>query len=248
MAELRQLQELYQPETVDFVDGTFTYNRKYVEEFCQALISSRLNIKWRCTARYDNLDTPLLNLMGRAGCTALFLGLESGSNRILSAVSKKESIEDIVRVSRLIRDAGIMAITSVLIGLPDETKEDIEDTLALMRRFKTEVFDVNVYVPVPGSKLYDSLSAEELARIDWRKCAYKSLDNNFARHIHAEEFARYQSEAYRIADSVRRRSILRIVLKKFSGSLGNLFTAPLRSLLHRASGSKPRASSPFSYS
>jgi radical SAM superfamily enzyme YgiQ (UPF0313 family) len=238
MAELRQLKETYNPDIVDFVDGTFTYDRRYVADFCQALIDSGLDIKWRCTARYDNLDAELLALMKRSGCTALFLGLESGSDRMLAAVSKKESVADIVKVGRMISDSGIMAITSVLMGLPDETKEDVEDTISLMKQFKTEVFDVNIYVPVPGSRLYDSLTDEERGRIDWRKAAYKSLDNNFTRNIPAADFARYQSQAYSIADGIRRRSIMRIGFKK----LGELVTGPF----HKRQGKKE--SSPFSYS
>ncbi|MGP8080741.1 MAG: B12-binding domain-containing radical SAM protein [Dehalococcoidales bacterium] len=221
--EMKFLKEKFKPASVDFVDGTFTYDRKYVQAFCQSLINERLDINWWCTARFDTLDKDLLKLMKRANCSGLYFGLESGSNRVLQSIDKKMTVENMVEVSKMVHDAGIMSISSLVLGLPDETKEDIEKTLKLMKTFKTDFFDVNIYTPLPGSPLGDSVSEEEMRKIDWAKVAYKSFSNYFSQAMSEEDFRKNQLKAYQIADNVRRRSIIRMGIKKVSSSMVKKF-------------------------
>ena len=78
--ELKLIEDTYKVNFVDFGDGTFTYDMKYLQNFCNTMISENLSVKWRCTARYDNLDEDILRLMKRANCFGLYFGLESGSD------------------------------------------------------------------------------------------------------------------------------------------------------------------------
>ena len=236
--EMEYLKDNYKVDFVDFVDGTFTYDRKYLQSFCNTLIERGLDMKWGCTARFDNLDESILRLMKKANCSGMYLGLESGSERMLQAMDKKENVESIIKMSEMIHESGMMSITSVLLGLPYETREDIEATLKLMRRFKTSAFDVNVYIPLPGSPLYDSLDDEDKKNVDWRKVAYKSFDNYFSKVITREDFRKYQVEAYKIADDLRRRSIMRIGAQKMFQSVSRRF--------QKSDGKADQ--SPFSYS
>lgn len=221
--EMKFLKEKYKAVSIDFVDGTFTYDRKYVQAFCQQLIDEKVEMNWGCTARFDTIDEGLLKLMKRANCTGLYFGLESGSNRILQSIDKKMTVEGMVEASKMVQDVGITCISSVILGLPDETKEDIEKTLELMKKFKTDFFDVNSYMPLPGSSLGDSVSEEERNKIDWGKVAYKSFNNYFAKSMKEDEFRKSQRKAYQIADSVRRKSIIRMSVKAVSHSVSKKF-------------------------
>jgi len=213
--ELRFLEDTYKVNFVDFDDGTFTFDRKYLQTFCNTMINETLSIKWRCTARYDNLDEYLLQLMKRANCSGLYFGLESGSDRVLKAINKKTTVEQIIRVSEMVYESGIPSVTSVLLGLPEEGKEDMEGTLKLMETIKTDIFDVNSYVPLPGSRLWDSMNEEDKKNIDWRKAAYKSFDNYFSRSVSHDDLKRYLSQAYEIANKVRKKALVR-----FGASIG----------------------------
>jgi len=219
--ELRLLKDKYRVDYVDIVDGTFTFDSKYLQTFCNAMINHKLNIEWRCTARYDNLNEDLLQLMKQANCSGLYIGLESGSDRVLKSIDKKITVEQIIKVSKMINNSGIPSATSVLLGLPDEGKEDIEETLKLMRRIKTEIFDVNSYIPLPGAPLYDSMSEEDKKNIDWRKVAYKSFDNYFSRRMSSDDLQKYRSQAYKIADNVRKKTIVRLGSRMFFHSIAN---------------------------
>ena len=91
-----------------------------------------------------------------------------------------------------------------------EDKEDIEQTLALMKEFKTDFLDVNSYMPLAGTTLYEAMSEEEKRGIDWGKVGMKSYDNFFSKHLTPEELRRYRDEAYEIAASVQRKTIPRL--------------------------------------
>ena len=213
--EMKLLEDTYNVDFVDFQDGTFTFNRGYLQAFCNAIIDHKLNIKWRCTARYDNIDDDILQLMKQANCSGLFFGLESGSNRVLKAINKKITVEQIINVSKMVYTSGIPSVNSILMGTPGESKEDMEDTLRLMRQIETDIFDVNSYIPLPGTSLYDAMSEEDKESVDWRKVAYKSFDNHFSKSISCEDFKKCISEAYEIANDVREKTLVR-----FRASIG----------------------------
>jgi anaerobic magnesium-protoporphyrin IX monomethyl ester cyclase len=221
--EIKLLKNIYDINYIDIVDGTFTYDRQYIQSFCRAMIDNEFGINWGCTARYDNLDKELLALMKKAGCYGIYVGLESGSNKILESMVKKETVERNIEVSKMIYDSGLMQVTSVLLGVPDEEKEDIEKTIEVMRRIKTDFFDVNNYIPLPGTPLYDAMSVEEKQAINWQKIGYKSAEGFFSKRLTREELHEYQSEARDIADSLRRRSIVRLAVKMAANSVARVF-------------------------
>jgi radical SAM superfamily enzyme YgiQ (UPF0313 family) len=193
--EIIFLKNNYDIKYIDIVDGTFTFDRNYVTEFCKIIIKEKLNIKWRCSARYDNLDQDLIELMKKANCKGLYIGLESGSQKILNAVNKKTTLDDIIQKSEMIYQSGIMSVTAILLGIPQETKQTIEDTLALMKKIKTSIFDINCFVPLPGTPFYNG------QKIDWKKVGFKSFDNHFTDNITREELRGYIENAYDIAQN-----------------------------------------------
>lgn len=221
--EMKLLKDTYKIDSVDFADGTFTYDRRYLRKFCKSMIDHKLDIKWRCTARYDNLDEDILELMKQANCSGLYFGLESGSNRVLKSIDKKITVNQIIKVSRMVHDSGIPTATSVLLGLPDESKEDMEETLRLMKRVKTDLFDVNSYTPLPGTSLYDAMREEDKNNIDWRKVSLKSFDSYFSETVSQDDFRKYISEAYGIANGVRRKTLFRFAARMIFHAIAGVF-------------------------
>ena len=196
--ELAALVQEHRPTFVDIVDGTFTYSRKYTEAFCRELIERKVTLLWRCTARYDTVDDELLPLLKRSGCAALYFGLESGSQRVLDRVDKRLSTEQIQRQSLLVREHGMVAITAVLLGVPGETADDMRRTLEMMRTLHTDIFDVNTYVPLPGTPLWEEMDPAARAAVNWREAAYKSTASAYS-DVPPDELEALQREAYAIA-------------------------------------------------
>lgn len=209
LKELQQLKKEYAIEYLDFSDGTFTYDRRYLVSFCNTLIEKKLNLKWRCTARYDNIDKEILELMKNAGCHGLYFGLESGSERMLKSIHKGTTIDSIINKSKMIYDSGISSIASILLGFPDETKEDMESTLQLMKSIRVNFLDINSYMPLPGTPLYESMSKEEKNNIDWKNVGCKSFNNYFVKSISPDDFKRIVFQAYEIANEVQKENSFR---------------------------------------
>ncbi|MFH1646964.1 MAG: radical SAM protein [Chloroflexota bacterium] len=219
IAEMKHLDSHYKVNNIEFFDGTFTYDRKYLQAFCNAVIDQKLDIEWRCTARYDNLDEEILRLMKKSNCGGMYLGFESGSDRVLKSIDKKTTVAQNIRVSRMIYQSGIPSATAIMLGLPGESKEDVEETLETMKSIKTDLFDINSYIPLPGTPLYDAMSEEEQKNIDWRKVGLKSFDNYFSREMTHDELKAYLTRAYETANKVRNRALVRLGVKLFFKSV-----------------------------
>ncbi len=208
--EMKFLKDTYTIRSIDITDGTFTYDRKYLKEFCERLISLDLGVPWRCTARYDNMDEELIKLVKRSNCAGLYFGLESGSERILQSTDKKTTLEQIISVNKMIHDNDIYTINSVIMGLPDETEEDMQETLRIMREIHTDFFDVSNYTPLPGTPLYDAMSEEEQDSLDYLKLGFKSYNNYFAKRVPQEKFYKYLYEAREIDDAAIQKALARL--------------------------------------
>jgi len=155
MQELRYLKKNYNIKTVTFFDETFTINRKRVEEISQAMIDEKLNIKWYCNSRIDLIDRDLLEKMKMAGCRAVCMGIESGSQKIMSAVNKKVSVEKAAAAIKMVKDSGIKAYCSFIFGLPGENQDTVKETIEFVKRTLPTGAQFNVAAPYPGTKLYD---------------------------------------------------------------------------------------------
>jgi radical SAM superfamily enzyme YgiQ (UPF0313 family) len=199
MKEIKHLIDTYDIDFIDFVDGTFTFDTSYLHTFCQNMIQEKIKVKWRCTARYDNMNEEVLDLMKQANCAGLYFGLESGSERILKFINKRITVEDIVRASELVSKSGILSVTAIILGLPQEERNDMQSTLQLMKKIKTDIFDINCYVPLPGTDLYDTMSDEDRKNIDWRKVGFKSYDNYFTKNMSKNDLQEFVNEAHEIA-------------------------------------------------
>jgi radical SAM superfamily enzyme YgiQ (UPF0313 family) len=93
-------------------------------------------------------------------------------------------------------------------GLPDEREEDMLETLKVMKVVSTDILDVSSFVPLPGGRMYDSLSAAE-KEIDWSRVGFKSFDNYFSKCVSHETLRKNLREAFQIADDLRMKTYIR---------------------------------------
>lgn len=167
--EIAYYVEHYQTRKLFFVDDTFTLDHAYVKAICDLMIKRDFPVSWTCTTRVKQVDAELLHLMKRAGCKSIHIGVESGSARILELIDKKIQISDVVNTAKLIKDAGIECRLFFMAGLPTETPYDLRCTMDLIRQVKPDETIMSMYVPVPGTPLYDFIRDRyyPLDQIDW---------------------------------------------------------------------------------
>jgi radical SAM superfamily enzyme YgiQ (UPF0313 family) len=121
---------------------------------CDALLKENLHILWECNTRVDLVDEDLFKKMRRAGCNAVKVGIESGSDRILKSMNKGVSREQMERAADVFARVGIHWTGYFMIGVPGETKEDIAATLDLMYRLQPDFASISVYEPFPGTPMF----------------------------------------------------------------------------------------------
>lgn len=213
-------------------DENFTLDKKLVIEFCKTLHRSGLNMSWSLPSgvRIDTLDNELLELMERAGCYSLALGIEFGSNRTLAATRKGLTVELVRQKLELFKGRGIKVTGFFLFGVPGETLEEMQQTVELALELPLDRAQFNNFMPLPGSPLWESLSLEgRLGDVDWDR--FFVHDVAFCDEgIRPEQLKQLQRRAYlrfylrpRIIYSLLReiRSLthLKFLLRRFIDSL-----------------------------
>jgi radical SAM superfamily enzyme YgiQ (UPF0313 family) len=153
--ELEFLHNTYQADQFTFYDDAFTVDQHRAEELCAEIRKRKLKIKWDCETRVDMVTKELLLKMRQAGCIAVWFGVESGSQRVIDAMSKGISIAQTMRAVKWAKEVGLMTVTSAILGFPGETKESAWETIKLVEKMDPD--DVGYYIatPYPGTPMYD---------------------------------------------------------------------------------------------
>jgi radical SAM superfamily enzyme YgiQ (UPF0313 family) len=113
--------------------------------------------------------------MKKAGCWILFLGIESGSQKILDAIDKRISIEQVKKAVRILKDAGIQVLGSFMIGFLQDTVETIKQTIKFAKSLNLDYAEFSILTPYPGTPIYDyALKNNLLLTNDWSK--YTSIE------------------------------------------------------------------------
>ena len=150
-----------------FKDSTFTANKKWAEQFCDALTAARLNIKWRCNTRVNLVPQPLLEKMKKAGCYVINFGVESGHPQSSRYIHKEVSLEDVHDAHRRCRRIGIRTYATFLIGSPGETEETVQATIEVARDIRPNLAMFFVATAYPGTPLYEQAVREGIVEPRW---------------------------------------------------------------------------------
>ena len=192
-------------KTIDLVDDNFFVNPKRVEEFCRLMIKADLKVKFLTNARADFLaraDLKYIRMLYKAGFRELFIGVESGSNRVLKLIKKNTTVKQALKANRRLKQTGIKPVYSFMAGFPGETLEDVNKTIRLMIRLADEnpeasLTSLKVFTPYPGTELYNTCikhgfkppeSLEGWSEFDynssmrhgWKSKAYNALLENLS--------------------------------------------------------------------
>jgi anaerobic magnesium-protoporphyrin IX monomethyl ester cyclase len=132
----------------------FTVSREQVVELCRLILRDGLKVTWTCNSRVDYVDEEMLQLMGRAGCMLIAWGIESGNEVVLKRAHKGYKMEQAHRALRWAHAAGIKNWGYFIIGLPGETVETIQETIAVSKALPLDIALFHVAAPYPGTPLF----------------------------------------------------------------------------------------------
>lgn len=153
--EMQILTENYGPlDDIFFYDDLFVCDRKRVLAICNQIRKRGLELSWSAQARVDRMDFEMLKQMKKAGCSELYFGAESGSNRILRYLEKRFTRQQTIDTFQLCHQAGIKPGVFIIVGVPGETKEDIEATESLIKEIRPYLLNFSYLTPFPNTPLY----------------------------------------------------------------------------------------------
>jgi anaerobic magnesium-protoporphyrin IX monomethyl ester cyclase len=163
--EMEMIHNKYSVNQVTFYDDAFTVNRERVIKICEELHARKLDMIWDCGTRVDMVDRELLKTMHDAGCIAVWLGVESGSEAILGAMNKRIKLDQTRLAYKTAHEVGLMTITNAVLGFPGETEQTARETINFVKELNPD--DVGFYVatPYPGTPMYEQVKKNGWLRV-----------------------------------------------------------------------------------
>ncbi|RLF04929.1 MAG: B12-binding domain-containing radical SAM protein [Thermoprotei archaeon] len=153
--EVKVLYEEYGVREIEFLDDTFTLNRRRARQIAEALVSEGLDISWTASSRVDTLDYETASAMRRAGAHTLYLGIESGSEETLKFIRKGITVAESEAAVKCAKKAGLKVLGSFIIGFPYEREIDMLRTIALAMRLNLDYAQFTIATPFPGTELWE---------------------------------------------------------------------------------------------
>lgn len=233
--EIEHFHRKWNVDTFYYMDLTFPISERMGMQFCDALIKRNLPIRWMSETRVSSVTYPLLVKMRQAGCVRIDYGIECGNQKMLNSIKKGFTIEKVRQAVEWTRKAGIEMEGLFIIGLPGETVEDTWDTINFALSLDIDHIKLNLFVPYPGSELWDVLKAGgELTNMDFNEyTSYPTYTGGQIAYVPKgrthEELIRLQKIGMRKA-MFRKKVILR-ELKNFKWDKIDQYFTAVKSLL-----------------
>jgi anaerobic magnesium-protoporphyrin IX monomethyl ester cyclase len=168
VAELKMLKEKFQFDHIWFCDDIFGLKPGWVHEFADLIELENLQFKFKMQCRADLLlQENYIRDLARAGCDNIWIGAESGSQKILDAMDKGITIEQIHTATVLLKRNKIKPSFFIQFGYPGETKADIEKTISMINTLLPHEIGISVSYPLPGTIFYEKVKDELKVKSNW---------------------------------------------------------------------------------
>jgi anaerobic magnesium-protoporphyrin IX monomethyl ester cyclase len=168
VAQIKLLREMFGIRQIQFYDDTFTVFKKSVLEFCRLLEQENLGVTWTAYVRGDCFSDEMAAAMKRAGCHQVLMGVETGDPEIAKRIGKPIDRERYMEAVRIAHRHGLETRCTFIIGSMDETWKTMHDSLRLALELDTDLFQVSISTPYPGTALYAEASARGILKHrDW---------------------------------------------------------------------------------
>jgi anaerobic magnesium-protoporphyrin IX monomethyl ester cyclase len=201
--EVEWLLNRYSPDMIWVSDDVFTINHAWMRSYASEMRRRSLRIPFECISRADRLNAEMLDLLAELGCFRIWIGSESGSQRILDAMDRGVKIEQVQNAVRMSRERGIQSGMFLMWGYEGEELEDIEATVKHVSTSQPDIFFTTVSYPIKGTPYYKRI-ADRLVQLEpWGKTSDRELT---IKGRHTKRFYAYADKLLR--DEVARARML----------------------------------------
>jgi anaerobic magnesium-protoporphyrin IX monomethyl ester cyclase len=165
--EIRLLKEQVAPDHIWFADDIFGLTPRWIESFAEEIARRDARLPFMMQSRVDLMTPSAVAALAEAGAEEVWMGVESGSQRILDAMEKGTRVDQVRRATRLLRQHGIRAAWFLQLGYPGEEWGDLLLTRELLRAERPDDIGVSVSYPLPGTAFYESVRSQLGTRTNW---------------------------------------------------------------------------------
>jgi anaerobic magnesium-protoporphyrin IX monomethyl ester cyclase len=166
--EMRRLKDMVAPDHIWFADDIFGLTARWIERFADAVVARDARTPFMIQCRVDLLQPHAVAALARAGAEEVWLGVESGSQKILDAMDKGTSVDEVRAATRTLKAHGVRACWFLQLGYPSECWEDLLLTRDLVREERPDDIGVSVAYPLPGTKFHAAVRAQLGLRQNWQ--------------------------------------------------------------------------------
>jgi len=165
--ELHRLKQDARPDHIWFTDDIFGLKPHWVAQFADQVVALDCVTPFKIQARADLMKPALVADLARAGCKTVWMGVESGSQRVLDAMDKDLKVADIYRATELLKQAGIEVCFFLQFAYPGETARDIRATWDMIADLKPDQIGISVAYPLPGTPFHHKVADQLTDRDHW---------------------------------------------------------------------------------
>ena len=170
MSELRRLVDEFGIHEIEFLDDTFTLNLKRAIEISKRIKADGLDIRWSASARVNLFNDEIAKAMRDGGAHTIYFGIESGNQQTLDFIGKGIKLDQAISSVQKGNSAGLNTLGSFIIGFPNDTVEDVRNTIKFSKKVRVKLAQFTIATPYPGTRLWDLAKANNLIKtMNWRK-------------------------------------------------------------------------------
>lgn len=222
--EIEGIVSSYKPDRLWYADDVFTINHRWLNRFAESLEDRKIRLPFETITREDRLNEEVIELLGEMGCHRIWIGTESGSQRILDAMKRRTDAARAQEMTHLLKDRGIQVGMFIMVGYEGETEEDIKATIEHLKSAEPDVFLTTLAYPIKGTPYYESV-AGNIAPNSWERTTDRDLtvtDRHSRRYYqHAMRWIEGEVAAYR-ESRLASPSYLRLVKAYYNAVAGRL--------------------------
>ena len=195
--EIEWLRHRYQPDMLWIADDVFTIHHSWLFRYAEEMRRRSLNLPFECITRADRVNEKVADVLAELQCFRVWIGSESGSQRILDAMDRGVTVDEVRGAVRLCQERGIQAGMFLMWGYEGEELPDIEATIEHVRQSNPDVFLTTVAYPINGTDYFQDVASTVVAPEDWES----SSDRDF--RIRGRHSRRY----YQFADQLLKNEV-----------------------------------------
>jgi len=181
VGELARLDERYHPDQFWLVDDVFTISKGWLQDFLHHIRKNNFEIRYECITRADKMDEEIVHLLKESGCFKVWIGGESGSQKVLDRMDRRVSAGQVREMIILSKKAGLETGTFLMLGYPGETLKDIDETLKHLKLASPDHFTLTLAYPIKGTAFYEEVSTTLRVPISGNFGDYSDRDVDFKR-------------------------------------------------------------------